>query len=267
MRKIKVIVIFILSNILLIVPMPALAKGYAVVTGASRGIGKSIAGELWVDGYSLILISRSAEMLESVKAELKPQNKQDIQLYSLDLTNEKDCEKFFKEIKQKNLAIEVLINNAGIFKHGTSSVNSNAFLSLIDTNLIAAHNMVRNILPIMLKHGTGYIINISSFAGNHAVEGWGAYSASKYALKGYTDSLLKELAGSKIKVTSISPSLTNTIMTKGLAGFNSSELIQTSDISKTVIFLLSLGKSVSVNDVEIDNRKVVAHNNLNGDDL
>ena len=124
---------------------------------------------------------------------------------------------------------------------------------------MAAHNLVRHVLPAMKKAHDGYIINIGSIAGNNAISGIGGYSASKYALRGLNDSLFKELSSYSIKVTCISPSVTETAMVNDLPGFNEGKKIQTQDIAKTVIFLLSLGKSAMIKDVEIYNTKMVSY--------
>jgi len=130
---------------------------------------------------------------------------------------------------------------------------------LFDTNLIAMHNMIHHVLPTMKKIGEGYIINIGSVTGNLALAGIGGYSASKHAVRGFSDSLSKELAADGIKVTCISPSFTNTGFIKDGAKLTRETMIQTSDIAKTVSYLLSLGKSVSIMDIEINNRTVVAN--------
>jgi len=228
------------------------AQGYAIVTGASRGIGKTIAIELLDKGYNLILIARSIHELENIKNELKADPLQNVQIYALDVTKASDTEMLANEIKQQNLDIRVLINNVGIAVPGTSQLSTDELRSLVNTNLMGAHNMVHNILPFMKRSGAGYIINIGSFAGNKAIRGWGGYSASKYALRGYSDSLYKELAAYGIKVSCISPSLTAT------ESANKYSMPGYSDIAKTVSYLLSLGDNALIRDVELANTKLLA---------
>jgi NADP-dependent 3-hydroxy acid dehydrogenase YdfG len=231
---------------------------YAIVTGASRGIGKAIANELWNNGYSLILIARSIPELEKVKEEFKPTEQQHIYIFGVDITNDKAVDQVFKRINQQKVEIKVLINNAGYFAVGSAELSTRDLRQLIDTNLIGAHNMIRHVLPGMKNQKSGYIINIGSIAGNNAISGVGGYSASKYALRGLNDSLFKELSAYGIKVTCISPSVTETTMVEDLPGFKDGEKIQTLDIAKTVVFLLSLEKSAMIKDIEIYNTKMVS---------
>lgn len=234
-------------------------KKYAVITGASRGIGAAIADELWNNGYSLILISRSINDLTLVKNNLKSNPEQEIIIKAFDITDENSVKKLFEYIQQNHINICVLVNNAGSFIIGGTEINSNELKDLLNVNLIGAHNMIKGVLPIMsLKH-SGHIINIGSIAGNNALAGISAYSASKYALRGLNDSLFKELAPLGIKVTSISPSVTDTAMTNNLPGFTHGGKIQTQDIAKTVTFIISLSQEASIKDIEIYNSKMVAY--------
>lgn len=246
----------------LMVSNPAWANSLekcAIITGASRGIGKAIANELWDHGYSLILISRSLPELEKARAAFQPRAQQNIYIFAVDITNDKAVDQVFKKINQQKIEINALINNAGYFTVGSTDLSTNDLRRLIDTNLIGAHNMISHVLPEMKKQKTGYIINIGSIAGNNAISGVGGYSASKYALRGLNDSLFKELSTYGIKVTCISPSVTETAMVEDLPGFKEGEKIQTLDIAKTVVFLLSLGPSAMIKDVEIYNTKMVSY--------
>ena len=238
---------------------PVFASNYAIVTGAGSGIGKAIALELWNNDYSLILISLSPIELENTKAELKSKAGQQAYIYAADLSNDKEVEKLFEELSKLQPKIHVLINSIGIYVKGTSELTTKDMRILFDTNLIAMHNMIHHVLPTMKKIGEGYIINIGSVTGNLALAGIGGYSASKHAVRGFSDSLSKELAADGIKVTCISPSFTNTGFIKDGAKLTRETMIQTSDIAKTVSYLLSLGKSVSIMDIEINNRTVVAN--------
>lgn len=232
---------------------------YAMITGASRGIGQAISNELWNNGYSLILVARSISDLKTVKNELPPRPHQKIYIFGIDITGEEELDLLFKQLSKQNISINVLVNNAGTFTSGTTELTTSQLRHIINTNLIAAHNLVRHVLPSMKELHDGYIINIGSIAGNNAISGIGGYSASKYALRGLNDSLFKELSVYGIKVTCISPSVTETSMVNNLPGFSDGEKIQTLDIAKTVTFILSLGKSALIKDIEIYNTKMVAY--------
>lgn len=256
--KLLTILLLILVPIANANSQPSPAK-YAVVTAAHGGIGRAIAIELWHNGYSLILCSRQQSDLNQLAAELPPKASQTVITEPLDITDEHRITKIFAKFHSDNLYIDVLVNNAGAFVPGSTELGASELQELINTNLIGAHNMIRAVLPIMQAQRQGHIINISSIAGNNAIAGLSGYSASKYALRGLNDSLFKELAPQGIKVTSISPSVTDTKMTRDFPGFANGGKIQTEDLAKTVIYILSLSKDATLKDIEIYNSKMIAH--------
>jgi len=224
----------------------------AIITGASRGIGFAVANELASMGYSLGIISRSEnEINEASKVIVENYPEIKIITGNFDVS---DCEKakdFVSRIENEFGKISVLVNNAGHYKTGTSEMSSDEMFELMNTNFLSAVCFSGAVIPGMKLLGFGYIFSIASICGIEAYPDVGGYVASKFALVGYSDSLAQELESFGIKVTAICPGWVNTEMASS-SPINPEEMIQISDISKSIGFLLSLGKTAFI-------RKIVIH--------
>ena len=186
----------------------------ALITGATRGIGKQIALELASQGYNIALNYRKQnEELEALKKEIESQNVKCLTVYG-DVSNYEDVEKFIKEIIKEFGKIDVLVNNAGITKDMLlMRMKKEDFEQVIDTNLVGTFNVTKNVVPYMMKARSGRIINISSVVGISGNAGQTNYSASKAGIIGFTKSLAKEIASRNILVNSVAPGFIETNMT------------------------------------------------------
>ena len=186
----------------------------ALITGATRGIGKQIALELASQGYNIALNYRKQnEELEALKKEIESQNVKCLTVYG-DVSNYEDVEKFIKEIIKEFGKIDVLVNNAGITKDMLlMRMKKEDFEQVIDTNLVGTFNVTKNVVPYMMKARSGRIINISSIVGISGNAGQTNYSASKAGIIGFTKSLAKEIASRNILVNSVAPGFIETNMT------------------------------------------------------
>jgi short-subunit dehydrogenase len=170
-----------------------LAGARIVVTGASRGIGRQLATELAGRGASVVLVARSAELLEKLAAELGGE------AFAADLTDARAIEPLVRAIESHG-PIDVLVNNAGVDLTGELvELSSEAIESLLALNLRAPILMSRAVIPGM--RGRGHIVNVSSLAGTNALPGMAPYSASKAGLSHFTAGLRAELKGSPITTT------------------------------------------------------------------
>jgi 3-oxoacyl-[acyl-carrier protein] reductase len=231
----------------------------AIITGAGRGIGRSIAIGLAEDGYKTILISRTKKELEKVASDIKNIVKSNKELlpaiYPLDITKQKPVQKLILSILKQYGHIDVLINNAGLWIAGSSTLSSKEFDDLLISNLKSAFYFMKEIIPIMKKQKSGYIINISSRAGKIGFIDSGGYSAAKFGLLGLSESLHRELAPEGIKVTSICPGWVDTLMAKQAnTPLTPDEMIQPDDIMKTIRWILTLSPAVSIKDILIECR-------------
>ncbi|MGD8778181.1 MAG: SDR family oxidoreductase [Ignavibacteria bacterium] len=231
----------------------------AIITGASRGIGKSVAIGLAEGGYKTILISRSKEKLANVKKEidaiLKSRVELSSEIYPVDVTDYESSKEIIKQVIDKYNRIDVLVNNAGIWAKGSLDVSEKELSKVLNTNLIAPFAVLKEVVPVMKEQKSGYIFNIASRAGKYGFAGSGTYVSSKFALVGLSESLYRELSEYHVKVTSISPSWVNTDMAEEAgSAISKEEMIQPEDITETIRYLLKLSPATYIKDVTIECR-------------
>ena len=186
----------------------------ALITGATRGIGKQIAITLAKQGYNIALNYRKEnEELENTKKEIEEIGVQVLAVKG-DVANFENCENFVKQVIERFGKIDVLVNNAGITKDMLlMRMKKEDFEQVIDTNLVGTFNVTKNVVPYMMKARSGRIINISSVVGISGNAGQTNYSASKAGIIGFTKSLAKEIASRNILVNAVAPGFIETNMT------------------------------------------------------
>ncbi len=189
----------------------------ALITGATRGIGRQIAITLAKEGYDIALNYRKEnEELESVKKEIE-ENKVSCFAVKGDVSNFEDCEELTKQIIEKFGRIDVLVNNAGITKDMLlMRMKKEDFEQVIDVNLVGTFHVTKNVISYMLKARTGRIINISSVVGVSGNAGQTNYAASKAGIIGFTKSLAKEVASRGVLANVVAPGFIETSMTEVL---------------------------------------------------
>ena len=186
----------------------------ALITGATRGIGKQIAITLSKEGYNIALNYRTEnDELENLKKEIGGNNVEVLAVQG-DVSNFEDCENVVKETVEKFGRIDVLVNNAGITKDMLlARMKEEDFKQVIDVNLVGTFNVTKNVISYMMKARSGRIINISSVVGISGNAGQSNYAASKAGIIGFTKSLAKEVASRNILVNAIAPGFIQTSMT------------------------------------------------------
>ena len=186
----------------------------ALITGATKGIGKQIAITLAKEGYNIALNYRTQnDDLYSTKKEIENLNVKCLAVQG-DVSNYEECENFVKNIIEQFGRIDVLVNNAGVTKDMLlMRMKKEDFEQVIDINLIGTFNVTKNVINYMLKSRNGRIINISSVVGISGNAGQTNYSASKAGIIGFTKSLAKEVASRNILVNAVAPGFIQTNMT------------------------------------------------------
>lgn len=222
----------------------------AVITGATKGIGRAIAEALATEGYDVAVCSRHEADLKNMRTDFANRFA-DVQLLTkvVDVQKKQEVLEFAQFIDSQWHRVDILINNAGIFIPGAICTEGEGNLeTMIETNLYAAYHLTRALLPLMMPFKKGYIFNICSTASAAAYTNGGAYSISKYALLGFSKNLRQELKTHGIKVTSILPGAT---WSDSWAGFEAPEerLMQARDIAEAVLSALRMSASAVVEEI------------------
>ena len=208
-----------------------------VLTGASSGIGYSLLKYFISEGAIVYAISRN-------ERELTEKDKQECNFELLDISDEVNVEEFTKAVLQKENRVDILINNAGV-AHNLALIeemNLEMFNSIIRDNVMPTFNMMKYIMPIMKKNNSGTVINISSRAGRRAVPKLSAYTAAKFAVRGLTESVAKEVQETGIKCVTISPAGVNTGMRAMVFGKEDAEKQQDASRITEIISKILLGE-------------------------
>ena len=221
----------------------------AMITGATRGIGKQIALTLANEGYNIVLNYRTEnDELKQLKNEIESKNVKCLAVQG-DVTNFEDCKQMIESAIKEFGKIDVLVNNAGITKDMLlARMKEEDFKQVIDVNLVGTFNMTKNVISYMMKARNGKIINISSVVGIAGNAGQTNYSASKAGIIGFTKSLAKEIASRNILVNAVAPGFIETNMTDVLKDDVKQEIAKniplkrmgtTQDVANVVKFLAS----------------------------
>ncbi len=224
----------------------------AVITGASRGIGKAVAEIFATHGYNLFLCSRNENNLLETVEELKTLYPGiTIQAQAFDLGKKQEAILFGEWITNNVSTIDVLINNVGSYLPGNISDEPDGALEqMLEVNLYSAYHTTRAVLPRMIKEKSGHIFTICSIASLSAYPNGGAYSISKYALLGFTKNLRQELKPHYIKVTAVIPGAVYTDSWKG-SGVPESRIMEAEDIATMIYTTSRLSPQATVEEIVI----------------
>jgi len=212
----------------------------AIVTGATKGIGKAIALKLVELGYEMVLVGRNEQDLSKLKAEIEKSGRKCLPL-SVDLQNEDAPEKIIKKTIAEFGQVDVLVNNAGLAHSAKiSETDLETWDNIFKVNARAPFFLSKAAVPFLMKSENPLIINIGSVVGFKGYPHQGAYSSSKHALAGFTKVLAKEVQEFGIKVHLISPGGVNTEMVQEMRpDIDHSQLIQPEEIAELVEFLVT----------------------------
>ncbi|WP_227394810.1 3-ketoacyl-ACP reductase [Jeotgalibacillus aurantiacus] len=221
--------------------MQSLQGKKVLITGGSRGIGKATALALAKEGAELGIISRSESSLEAIRKDLNEIGAT-VVTAAADVSQEQDITRAVKEVEDKLGQIDVLINNAGVGAYGNFlDLTNEDWNKVLQTNVMGIVYTTKALLPGMIDRNKGDIINISSMSGLKGTKGSSAYSASKFAVNGLTESLMQEVRPHNIRVFAINPSLVETDLTRGEDGErNPEKYTQAEDLAEYITSLLKL---------------------------
>jgi len=227
----------------------------ALVTGASRGIGRGIALALADAGAQVALAARSPERLRSVEQEIRDRGGKAMSL-PVDLVEEAQIEGLFRRLVETYGRLDILINNAGIGLFGAlSEFSTEDFDRLVAVNLKAVFLCCRQAMRLMIPRKAGYIINVSSVVGFKGYPNQSIYTATKHGVMGITKSLAVEAQPHGIRVSAVLPGGVDTDMRAvGRPDLKRFELLQPEDIAQTVLFLLSLSPRAAIDAIYVRRR-------------
>ncbi len=241
-----------------------MSEKLALVTGASRGIGKACAIELAKAGYDIAVnFAGNVDAANKTVEELKALGVQ-AEAFKFDVSNKEEAQKGVDAILEKFGRIDVLVNNAGITRDGLfMRMSAENWDAVINTNLSSAFYVSQPVVKVMMKQRSGAIVNMSSVVGVSGNAGQANYSAAKAGLIGLTKTLAKELGSRGIRVNAIAPGFINTDMTKDLDTSKFTDFIplkrlgEPEDIAKAVKFLAVDADYVTGQVLEVDGGLII----------
>ncbi|CEF17882.1 SDR family oxidoreductase [Staphylococcus xylosus] len=231
--------------------MSELKNKVAIVTGASSGIGASIAETLSQHGVKVVLTGRNETRLSDVAKQLRENSQSEIDTHIVDVTQKDEVAKLVKETENKFGRVDILVNSAGLMlSSAITDGDVEAWENMIDVNVKGTLYGINAVLPIFLNQSTGHIINIASISGFEVTKQSTLYSASKAAVHTITQGLEKELAKTGVRVTSISPGMVDTPLS-GNTDWGSRKKLDPQDIAEAVVYALQQPSHVNINEVTV----------------
>jgi len=222
----------------------------AVITGATKGIGKAIAIKLWEQGYDLVLVARNIDDLKEFRETLLSVER-NISIYAVDCSIKEEVYNFLNAVEKEFDSMDVLVNNVGAFIPGSIlDEDDEAFERQQNINVNAAYYLSKFFGKKMRSRQSGHIFNICSVASKTPVKNGGSYSVTKAAILSLNHVLRQELAPHNVKVTAFLPGSTKTSSWEGTT-IPDEKFVQPEDIAETLFTILNLSKGVNVDEVLI----------------
>ncbi len=214
----------------------------AIITGGSRGLGKATALAFAKLGIDVAITGRNEKSLKETVAELKALGV-NAAYEVFDVGNYEEVKVGIKNIISKLGTVDILVNNAGIAAFGTlNEMDSTLWEDIIKTNVLGMYYVTKEVLPYLIEKNEGDIINVSSTAGLSGNASTSAYSASKFAVIGMSQSLMKEVRKNNIRVNTLTPSTiaTDMALELGITDGNEEKVLQPEDFAQLIVAGLQL---------------------------
>lgn len=232
-----------------------LSGKWAVVTGASAGIGAATARELAALGCNLLLGARRMARLEALRGEIQGV---EVRIHPLDVTSPSSCESFARQVE----AADILVNNAGLARGADKLVDAKEedLQEMLETNVMGLLRITRLILPGMIERGAGTVVNVGSVAGIEAYPGGAVYCATKAGVRSISKALRHEVLGSGVRICNVEPGAVETEFSlvrfsgdearaKGV--YRGFEPLRAEDVAETIAFLVSRPPHMTIEEVVI----------------
>jgi len=233
----------------------------AIITGASSGIGQSIAEHLAQEGANVVLAARRKERLEDLAKSIENETSVQTKVIETDVTSQKDMENLVKETKDSFSSVDILVNNAGVMLLSfLKNDKVEEWEKMVDVNVKGVLFGIHSVLPTMLEQDTGHIINVSSVAGHEVFPTSSVYSATKYAVRALSMGMEKELSKTGVRVTNISPGAVSTELPEHITDEEVISMfedrkgrvtLEADDIARSVVYAVTQPEYVNVNEVMV----------------
>jgi NAD(P)-dependent dehydrogenase (short-subunit alcohol dehydrogenase family) len=226
----------------------------AIVTGASRGIGRAIAEALGEDGYSLTISARKPDTLEATAADFREKG-YEVEAVAANMADEDGIKSVVERHRDRFGRLDVLVNNAGVGIGAAVAEQQSKYVDMqIGVNLRAIILFYRECAEMLraagAEHGKAVVVNLSSIAGKSGQAWLSVYSATKAAVVGYTQAMNKELNAEGVKSVAFCPGFVDTDMTDFVKGnIDASEMMRPEDIAEAVRFVLRLSPACIVPEI------------------
>jgi NADP-dependent 3-hydroxy acid dehydrogenase YdfG len=222
----------------------------AIVTGASRGIGKEIAAKFAEQGTKLALIG-SSEDIHKTGTELREKGFNHIETFQVDVANEQQMNEMVAKTLETFGQIDILVNNAGIgFFKPIEATTIEEWKKVFEVNVQGVFIGVKAVLPHMKERKSGTIITISSDVGRYTIPNGAAYTATKYAVQGFSGSLAQEVREYGIRVGTINPGMVDTYLANSVQGApEKQDWLKVEDVANAVIYMASAPKHMLIDEI------------------
>ncbi|CDF79212.1 3-oxoacyl-[acyl-carrier protein] reductase [Formosa agariphila KMM 3901] len=228
--------------------MRSLKGQRALITGGCKGIGKALAIALAKEGVHIALLANSTKEIEEVAVTVRKLGVEVITV-TADVSSKEDVDIAAKTIFYQFKTIDILINNAGIAKFGSfMAIEPEEWEHIIKINVMGIYHVTRAFLPDMIANKSGDIVNIASKAGLTGNAATSAYTASKFAVLGLTESLMQEVGKHNIRVSALTPNTIhrNTSENLSFTDLNKSDQQEAEDFSELIIAQLKLNRRILI---------------------
>ena len=224
----------------------------AIVTGASRGIGREIAVKLAEQGMRLTIVGSSSQILNTAE-ELKEMGFPEINPVQADVSKEEDMENVVNKTIEVYGAVDLLVNNAGVgFFKLTEEVTLEEWKKVFEVNVQGVFLATKAVLPHMKERRTGTIITISSDVARYTIPNGAAYTATKYAVQGFSGSVAQEVREYGIRVGTINPGMVDTYFAESTQGLpEKKDWLKVEDIANAVVYMASAPKHMLIDEIVI----------------
>lgn len=230
-----------------------LKEQVAIITGASRGIGKEVAFQLAEKQVKLALLG-SSEEVHKTKQELETKGYKNILSFTADVSNEDDVDHVVEATKNAYGKVDILINNAGIggFKP-VEEVTVEEWKKTFEVNVQGVFLASKSVLPLMKKQQFGTIVTVASDVSRYTIpEGGSLYTATKYAVQGFMGSLAQEVRKNGIRVGTVNPGMVDTYFANGTQGDpEKAEWLKVQDIAEAIIYMVQAPKHMVIDELQL----------------